>query len=289
MPLNKELASVLEKELICQHVCETTGEKRKKDILVVVRNQLDYVRKCLESVRDNTRDYNLHVWNNASDEETTAWLTAFGDSLPPDVGWCIAHVPENMGFIGPNNEMAACCKSDWIILLNSDTEVREGWDTALIGWLEENPKYGIVGYEGGLVASNGVGVGVGHGDEIDYVAGWCLCMSRDLYKAIGLFDEKNLKFAYGEDLDLGLRAREAGLRSYALHLFYVKHHGNRTTNAVRHEMDLKPTFKANHEYIRTRWADFMKSGRTLLRHPQLEQEARKLLGECPMLDKTEQG
>lgn len=284
MPLNKELAEILQNELICQHIAETTEGSRKKDILVVVRNQLDYVKKCLEAVRENTSDYNLHVWNNASDEETTAWLDEFGNTLPVEAGWCIDHVPENQGFITPNNEMAACCKSDYIVLLNSDTEVRKGWDTAMIGWLEQNPKYGVVGYEGGLVAHNGVGVGVGHGNDVDYIAGWCLCISRNLYKSLGLFDENNLKFAYGEDLDFCLRAREAGLRSYALHLKYVLHHGNRTTNTVRHEMDLKSSFNANHKYIRERWKGFLESKRTLLRFPQLEKEAREKLGECPMIE-----
>lgn len=284
MGMNNHLRAVLEKELVCQHTFATSGEKRTKDILIVVHDQLEYTKKCLECVVAATKDYNLHIWNNGSSQETTDWLTEFCDKgVPEDVPVCLCHVPENMGFIEPNNQMAAGMKGDYLILLNSDTEVRTGWDEAMIGWLECNPKYGIVGYEGGLMASNAIGVGVGHGDDIDYVAGWCLCMSNTVYGALGLFDAKNLQFAYGEDTDLGLRVREAGLRSYALHLHYVLHHGNRTTNAVRQVRDLKPTFKANHAYLRRRWASYLEKDRVLLRFPDLEQEIVAALGQCPIL------
>lgn len=283
MPINQALANILMDELVEQDKVEKSPDRPSKDILIVVHNQLEYTKKCLTSIVENTSDYNLHVWNNGSDKETEEWLESFGNSLPPVVGWSLTHVPENMGFIEPNNEMVSTCKGDYLILLNNDTEVGKGWDTALIGWLMKHPKYGVVGYEGGLVSSNGVGIGVGFGEEIDYVAGWCLCMSRDLYMHLGLFDMHNLKFAYGEDLDLGLRVREAGFRNYALHLKYVKHHANRTTSAIKDTFDLKPMLKANHLYIQTRWKDYLANQRVLLKYPDLDREATEMLNRNKML------
>lgn len=245
-----------------------------KDIIIIVKDQFEYVKKCLESVFACTTNFNLYVWDNGSGPETANYLR----SLEGD-GIVVVRSEENEGFILPNNRLAALGESPYLILLNSDTEVKTGWDEALIGWLQRNPATGIVGFEGGLLNAEGMGVNVNHGAEIDYVAGWCLAMSRDTYGILGLFDEQNLKFAYCEDTDLGLRAMEAGLGVYALNLELVLHHANITSRAVSRERNMKPEFLQNHEYIRNRWEMYLSQQRVLLRYPDAEQAAKTSLTE----------
>jgi len=36
-----------------------------KDILIVVHNQYDYVKNCIESIYKNTKNFNLFIWDNA--------------------------------------------------------------------------------------------------------------------------------------------------------------------------------------------------------------------------------
>jgi GT2 family glycosyltransferase len=92
-------------------------------------------------------------------------------------------------------------------------------------------------------------------------------MSRKVYDKYGLFDEENLLFAYGEDADLSLRLIEAKFKIRALHLGLVIHHGNATIKEVAKKRDCRPTFDANHDYLRLRWADYLSKDRAMLRNP----------------------
>jgi hypothetical protein len=60
------------KELMTQY----SDQEYETDILVVVHNQLDYIKICLESIFANTQGYNLYVWDNGSDATTRDWLRA---------------------------------------------------------------------------------------------------------------------------------------------------------------------------------------------------------------------
>ena len=238
-----------------------------KDIIIIVHDQLDYLKMCIESVREHTHDYTLYIYDNASNPETVAYLDELQKEHfnTPNADWDIEvwHSEKNDGFIKPNNKMAAIGEGDYIILLNSDTKVFKHWDTAMVGWLQQNPDVAQVGYWGGHLGEDGSGFGGDNGSEIDYIPGWCFCVSRETYNNIGLFDEQNLDFAYCEDSDFSLRLLESGKKLYALHVPLVYHYQNKTIQAVKKEgqIDVKATFAHNHDYIRRRWKDYLISGR----------------------------
>jgi GT2 family glycosyltransferase len=183
---------------------------------------------------------------------------------------------ENLGFILPNNILAAKGNSPYLVLLNSDTEVYKGWDTALIGWLVAKPEYAQSGYLGGMLEENAQGGKSWAGEHIDYVCGWCVCMPRRIYNNFGLFDAEHLSFAYGEDADLSLRLIEAGYKLRALHLGLVIHHGNATISEVQKTRDCKTTFDQNHEYLRKRWRNYLLEKRAMLR-PQFQEHVQEVL------------
>lgn len=62
---------------------------------------------------------------------------------------------------------------------------------------------------------------------VDQTIGAFLMMRRRHFNRLGGFDERF--FLYMEDVDLALRARRAGLRSYYLHLATARHAGGGTT------------------------------------------------------------
>lgn len=227
-----------------------------KDILIVVHNQFDYVKKCLDSVQRYTENYRLFIWDNASDPQTADYLKGLEDVY-------LYGSSENLGFIKPNNNLFEKGKSPYVILLNSDTEVFEGWADAMTGYLQEYPKVGAIGYLGGILGADAVGQGVGFGSQIDYVCGWCLCVRRR--DVTGLFDQDNLSFAYGEDSDFCLRLKEKGLDMYALHVPLVHHFGNKTVMEVLKTRDLSSSFERNHEYLRRRWKSYLENDRVELR------------------------
>lgn len=245
-----------ELEVVSRH----TDEIPSKDILIVIRDQLDYVKECIASVREHTQNYRLYLWDNASKDDTKFYLERLLLEMGDDVE--LIRSEKNMGFIQPNNDLAAWGNGEYIILLNSDTKVFEGWDIAITAHLIENPDIGVVGYLGGLLNEDGMGDGSGYGFQIDYVMGWCLGIRRSTYNQYGLFN-KQLTFAYCEDADLSLRLREVGLKSYALHAPLVHHYGNKTIKqvAAEKEVDVQKSFDLNHTYMRLRWGDYLKHSR----------------------------
>ncbi len=214
-----------------------------KDILIVVHNQFPYVQECIESIQKNTKNYKLYIWDNASENETSNYLESLDAVL--------VRTEENFGFIVPNNRLVSLGDSPYIILLNSDTFVRPGWDASLVSHI--NSGYSQVGYIGGLLDNQGRGDGASFGSGVDYIPGWCFCIARSTYAEFGLFDEVNLDFAYCEDADFSLRLTEAGNSIYALHLGLVHHYGNKTIKKVAEERDVESTFKNNHLYMMDRW------------------------------------
>lgn len=225
----------------------------EKDILIVVHNQLKYLQACIQSIREETENYHLFVWDNGSDEETAQWLRQQDDIR-------LIRSEENLGFIIPNNRLIELGNSPYVILLNSDTIALTNWDKALVGYLQHNPDVAQVGYIGGWL-TDGVGKSFGYGSKVHYIPGWCFCIPRAIFGRFGLFDEQNLEFAYCEDADFSLRLLDAGWKIHALHLGLVFHHENKTIKEVCLKRDCKRTFDKNHDYIKTKWGPFMRSNR----------------------------
>lgn len=229
-----------------------------KDIIIVVRDQLDYVKECIESVKRYTTDFSLYLWDNGSRSDTHDYLKA----VARESHVYLQRSENNMGFIEPNNLLADLGNSEYLILLNSDCRVWESWDKAMIAYLRQYPEVLQVGYWGGFLDEQGIGFGGSTGYKVDYIPGWCFCISRQTYERFGLFDPK-LHFAYAEDADLSLRLKEAGGLVYALYSGLVYHHQNKTVNAVNEEgeVDLKATFEHNRMYLVNRWQDYLRKSR----------------------------
>ena len=51
----------------------------QKDILVVVHDQHEYVKNCIDSLYKNTNNFNLHIWNNNSKKKTSEYLNKLKD------------------------------------------------------------------------------------------------------------------------------------------------------------------------------------------------------------------
>lgn len=262
-------------------VAEATSKTVWKDILVVVHDQLDYLKVCIDSIFETTHNFHLYLYDNGSRQETQHYIASLIYSRMPEsrVACAISTIRSetNDGFIRPNNDLAELGESPYIILLNSDTKVFENWDRAMIGHLENNPDVAQVGFWGGHLGPDGRGFGGAHGYDIDYVPGWCFCISRDTYKRHGLFDKDNLQFAYCEDADLSLRLKEAGKKIYALHAPLCHHFQNKTIVAVEQEdeIDVRASFDHNHRYIQRRWKDYLQKDRVLVARNDAANEPRK--------------
>lgn len=229
------------------------AENIDKDILIVVHNEFEFVRNCIDSLYKNTKNFNLFIWDNASDKQTKEYL----EKIQKKKNVKLYKSEQNIGFVIPNNLMAKDSKSPYLILLNSDTEVRPYWDKVLVGFLEKNKDVAACGFQGGMVNEQGLGVSINFGYEVDYICGYCLCIPRKIYKEFGLFDE-NIKFAYCEDSDFSFRLREKNKKIYACYSTdLVVHYGSRTSLSVAQKTNLKETIENNLIYLQNRWSKYL--------------------------------
>ncbi len=140
---------------------------------------------------------------------------------------------ENQGFLRTVNSAAGEARGRYLVLLNNDTLPLPGWLEALVQLAENDPQVGVVGAmllypdgvlqeAGGIVFSDASGWNYGKRDkahhdryqyvrEVDYCSGAAILVRRELWEAIGGFDERFAP-AYYEDTDLCMQARERGYK-----------------------------------------------------------------------------
>lgn len=155
-------------------------------------------------------------------------------------------LPHNTGFAAGVNHGVAASDSEFVLLLNPDTEARPGALEALVRFAREHPGHGIYGGrtlrdDGSLEPSSCWGLpsvwsttcfafglstafprsrlfdpeslGPWQRDTVrtvGMVSGGLLLTPRSVWDALGGLDERY--FVYGEDADLNARARAAGYR-----------------------------------------------------------------------------
>jgi GT2 family glycosyltransferase len=180
----------------------------------------------------------------------------------------------NLGFAGGNNVGLRYFLSrrdvDYVWLLNNDTVVAPSALRELVSCAEADPRGAAVGGTllelsepdrvqemGGATVSqwHGMVSVVGNGlpatatrpsqPMLDYISGGCLLVRRDVVERIGLLDERF--FLYGEDVDWGLRMRDAG---YSLLYAPQAHVWHKGSGSVKRGS----ASRANHDYHNVRGA-----------------------------------
>lgn len=222
----------------------TSTETASPDLTVIVvsYNTRELTLKALETLYATTKEARFHtvVYDNASsDGSAEAIAAAF-----PQVELIASD--ENVGFAKANNIVAATATTEWLLLLNPDTECHEGAVDNLMRFSKAHPEAGITGGrtvfpDGSLnMAScwmrvtpwssvckatglqvifpnstffNSEAIGGWQRDtvrEVDVVQGSFFMIRRALWDELGGFDLRY--FMYGEEADLCLRAQALGYR-----------------------------------------------------------------------------
>src|SRR5690606_11963466 len=140
-------------------------------IVIPVYNHLDATLVCLRSLAQtrNRIAHEIIVVDDCSSDESAS-------VLPQVPGLRYQRNPENTGFIGACNAGAANARGQFVVFLNNDTAVQDGWLDALIDTFDSHRDVGLVGAKlvypdgrlqeaGGIVFSDGSGWNYGRFDD----------------------------------------------------------------------------------------------------------------------------
>lgn len=230
-------------------------------ICIVSFNALEYLEKCLLSLRKRPRSiqYQIIVVDNASQDESKNLVRKeFSEVL-------LIENQDNLGFSKATNQAMLAASGEYLLWLNSDTIVSPEAIEGLVQFLANNPKCGIVGPK--ILNSDGTfqpqckrglptpwnsfvyltrfyrlfpshpkftqyllsHLDEDHPNPVTSVSGACLLCNREVLNQIGLIDE-NI-FAFGEDLDWCLRANQAGWEVWYYPYVSIIHFGGKGGSA----------------------------------------------------------
>ena len=217
-------------------------ETESLTVIIVSYNTRELTLAALRTLYTTTQATAFHtvVLDNASTDGSADAVAATFPQVE------LLRSGENLGFAKANNMVAEAVSTEWLLLLNPDTECHEGAVDNLMAFARANPRGGIYGGrtvfpDGGLnIAScwnritpwsvfclatgltaafprsalfDPEAMGGWQRDtmrEVDIVVGCFLLIRRDLWTRLGGFDLRY--FMYGEEADLCLRAHRLGFR-----------------------------------------------------------------------------
>ena len=180
-------------------------EQVEISIIIPVFNQFRFTQACLASLqeRQGTERFEVIVVDDCSTDETA-------EVIPQIPGVVYLGNGTNSGFIVSCNRGAEKARGKYLVFLNNDTLVRDGWLSALLGTFSEEPHAGIVGSKlvypdgrlqeaGGIIWRDASGCNYGKFDdrqkpqynylrEVDYCSAAALMIPKALFQSLGGFD-----------------------------------------------------------------------------------------------------
>ncbi|MFA0750249.1 MAG: hypothetical protein SLRJCFUN_000652 [Candidatus Fervidibacter sp.] len=226
-------------------------------IIILNWNNLRYLRRCVESVFAYTRQpFELIIVDNGSTDGSRRYLN---ELVRQHRNVKVVLNERNIGAPAGRNCGLAVAEGDFIVFLDSDTVVTDGWLDRLLRWMEIDPTIGMVGPCSNFASGQQIEVNYrnlkemhefaqhwcarncGTGFEITVLISFCVLMRRSVIDAIGGMDAR-FGLIMHEDIDHSLRARVAGFRCWLAVDAFVHHYGNRTSGRLGVEKMMEAAF-----------------------------------------------
>ncbi|MBP5463411.1 MAG: glycosyltransferase family 2 protein [Lachnospiraceae bacterium] len=258
-------------------------DRPKVGIIIPNRDHTDDLKACISSVIGKTTydNYEIIIVENGSTEESVFEYydeITGKDARVKKIDW-----PGEFNWSAINNHAARKTDSEYLLLLNNDTEI------ITPEWIEEmlmhagRPEIGVVGallyYPNDSVQHGGVILGLGgiaghafagaergsrgyagklcYTNNVSAVTGACMLMRREIWESVGGFDEE---FAVGlNDIDFCLRVRKAGYR-ILLTPFAELYHYESKSRGKPDTAEKKAAANREIELLRTKWAKELEAG-----------------------------
>ena len=226
---------------------------RTVSIVIPNYNGKHFLEDCLTSVfAQNIKDQEVIVVDNGSTDGSLEYLSAYP-------GVRTIAMDKNYGFCGAVNAGIKAAESDYVILLNNDTEVDKNFTKELLSAIQADEKIfscssKMVQFQdrtrmddgGDYYCALGWAFGRGKGGLVENytepVDIFASCAGAAIYRkkmleSLGYFDENH--FAYLEDIDLGYRARIQGYRNVYAPKAIVYHVGSGFSGSTHNAFKVK--------------------------------------------------
>lgn len=187
------------------------------DCVVLNWRDADRTLRCLQSLLSSLEIRSVFLVDNESDGELRSRVAQMADGRVD-----LIESPQNLGFAGGVNiglKAALHAGADQVLCINNDAVLQPGSLKLLSAALTEAPACGLVGPK--VTDLRGTALSTGGSfnalwaktsdlasGKPDYITWACVLVSRETLVNVGILDERF--FMYWEDVDFGLRARDAG-------------------------------------------------------------------------------
>jgi len=251
----------------------------KYSVIIPTSNNFNYLRECVSYVKANSNkeDVEVIVVSNGCTDETINFI----EDLDHEDKVSVIKNETNEGFGKAVNKGIKAATGEWIVILNDDIVVPKGFLKKFETDCKEYKR--ISGTKNASIAvpmSNYVGMRAQQQpcssrqqfeatakdvytknyrkiQTIGVVSGLMMFVHKEVFDTIGLFDERF--FAGCEDVDIAVRAYEAGFISIVCKDIFVWHYGSKT-------IDRMPELKRGTSHIKDlieKYAERAKEKQTL--------------------------
>ncbi|MDP3920808.1 MAG: glycosyltransferase family 2 protein [Candidatus Omnitrophota bacterium] len=234
---------------------DLTSPPIKLSIVLVHFKTVSLTLTCIESIYTHAPDcsFEIIVVDNGSNDDIEAVIS----DRYPEVRFIESG--DNLGFTRGNNLGIHNSHGEYVVLLNTDTELIDRSFDAMITYMESHTEVGILGPRH-VDGQGNFQLSFGHfptffseivrklahyrlqindlrirdyfeekysgSSVLDWVSGSCLMIRRDVLHDIGLLDERY--FMYFEDIDLCTRARRRGWYVHYFPQTSIVHYGGQS-------------------------------------------------------------
>lgn len=233
---------------------------KKVSVIIPNYNGMQYVERCLDSLRVQTlREHEILFVDNGSVDGSRELV----EEKYPEVK--VIALPENLGFCGAVNLGVKAAQSEYVVLLNNDTEVEKDFLEELYEGIRRKKKAfsaaammiqfhdrSKIDDAGNYYSALGWAFARGKGKpreryqtekRIFSSCAGAAIYRKKLVEELGYLDEEH--FAYLEDMDLGYRALIAGYENWYLPKAQVYHVGSGTSGSRYNQFKIRYSSRNN--------------------------------------------
>lgn len=189
--------------------------------------QLETAKKCYDTVRAFSKDFEYIIVDNGSTMDTSYFK-----------GDVNVRYSSNRGISGAWNTGLRLSRAPYIAVINDDIEVADGWLDKMRSAVDM-PMGGVSN-----VYVQHLPQGVGIKENYKWFSGSCYMLKKSTVLRVGYFDERIWPCNW-EDVDYWIRLLRSGLKMYVDYSMTIKHKEGETV----HAKDLSSHFMKNKEYV----------------------------------------